>query len=311
MNLVKIHLEKHETDTTDQSRGIIGLSMDSEQQNTNSPFSPEIDRAFDILARANTELLKQVRELTADQKKQWDAISSISRTNASLVDLVTSLYQHKLSMDESMSPQEKAWHGNHGLRYVAAHLGENWKKTRGPFWKIILDILPEVSTACEFGCNVGANLRALKHHRPELILHGFDINQIAVDLVNQSGVASAERASITLLPNDKLFDLVYSRDVLIHIRPDNLQAVFANMAALSKRYVLINEIYSSEPTELDSYSNSVGDKNVGERYQFWRDFAGDFAKQHLDFKAISSGVGGKIGALPKKGDLHWTLFERS
>ncbi len=226
--------------------------------------------------------------------------------------LLSNLYSDKWTADPTMTAQERAWSGKHGFQYVLAHLTENWKGTRVPYWKMILDIIPEINTVCEFGCNIGANLKAIKYLKNNINLTGIEINPAACDVLAGENIATVHKASITDASLSNQFDLVFSRGVLIHLNPDELENTLRNMEYHSRRYVLIYEIFSPSQHHLEDYSaiveRSTGEKSGG--YQFWRDFSGDFARMYPSWTKVAHGVETRIGANPKHGDICWTIFER-
>jgi spore coat polysaccharide biosynthesis protein SpsF len=146
-------------------------------------------------------------------------------------------YTDRWSANTSATPQEQAWSGEHGVQYVLAHLGENWKGSRAPYWKVILGPLPDVGTVCEFGCNIGANLKAIKQVRPDAELTGIEINMIACEILRMDEIGDIHHGSIADKDLGKTFDLVFSRGVLIHLNPDDLKKTLQNMAKHSRRYV--------------------------------------------------------------------------
>jgi SAM-dependent methyltransferase len=78
----------------------------------------------------------------------------------------------------------------------------------------------------EIGCGAGRNLRAFRRYRPDLVLHGVDLSQIALDEARRAG------GRITYTPGDALhlpypdhsFDIVVLFDLLEHV-PDVGRAV--------------------------------------------------------------------------------------
>jgi pseudaminic acid biosynthesis-associated methylase len=86
-------------------------------------------------------------------------------------------------------------------------------------------------------------------------------------LTHHQGI-QATHSSIQDFESDREFDLVFTCGVLIHLNPSNLSGVYKKMAALSRRYILINEYYNPTPLEI-SYRGHSGKL-------FKRDFGGEF-----------------------------------
>lgn len=263
-------------------------------------------------ARATHEtLLKRVVALEAANKKLLsDGQKSTDRLTA-VIDLLGPLYADNDALAPDMTPQERAWFGKHGFRYIIHHMGENWEQTRVPFWTEIFSILPAVTSVCEFGANIGANLKAIRSIKPETDLAGIEVNPVACNILTQEGF-HATQGSIAEVELGRKFDLVFSRGVLIHIKPSDLTDVMRRMANHSSRYVMIFEHYSQTMHSLDAYGKAVARTTgeVGEGYQFWGDFSGEFAKLYPDWSITRSGVRNVPDVAPKYGDLHWTIFQK-
>jgi spore coat polysaccharide biosynthesis protein SpsF len=262
-----------------------------------------------ILAADLKRLNKQVADLQAENKRVSRLATKSDERLTALIDMVGSLYMDGADTS-GMTAQERAWFGKHGFRYIIHHMGEDWEKTRLPIWQLILPLIPDVTSVCEFGANIGANMKAIRHLRPDLIVHGVEVNPVACRLLRGEGF-DAKQDSIAEVALDRKFDIVFSRGVLIHIKPSDLHKAMRNMAKHSSRYVMIYEHYSEAMKSLDGYAKAVA-KTTGEEsegYQFWGDFPNEFKKLHPDWKHIRSGVNLDIDRAPKEGDLHWTIFE--
>lgn len=260
-----------------------------------------------------------IKKELAGLKKQLAGFKSQQAANAQrygsridvLADLVGSIMYPDADSERSRTNQEAVWSSKHGFRYVVHHLSEDWKTTRVPLWAKILDQMPGIQSAAEFGCNIGANLKALHQLNGSLDLAGVEINRFAVDILQREGICEVQQDSAATVDFGRKFDLVFSRGVLIHIQPEDLAAVYSNLERHAGKYLVIWENFSETPCHHDGYSERVTGGRVGEGYQFWRDFAGDFQKQFQSWSVVSSGVGLEIGAKPKHGDLAWTVLQRT
>ncbi len=206
--------------------------------------------------------------------------------------------------------QENVWSSDHGFRYVVHHATENWNATRIPTWELFLKQVPDANSICEFGCNIGANLKAINQLLPESKLSGIEINPHAVKMLKNDNIGDIHCGSILDVELDQKFDLVFSRGVLIHIKPDEVHRVMQNMANHSKKYVLIYEHYSPELYQLPKYRLKSKEAEAGEGYQFWRDYCGEFHGLFPDWKIVAHGTGLEESKTPKHGNMHWTVFER-
>jgi hypothetical protein len=283
--------------------------------------SPHIKR---LTTRKELRMLAALRKWTLGQLSRRLEIPALKAENRrlrtivkknetrldSLIHMVGALYMRD-AQEGSYTPQEKAWFGKHGFRYIIHHLDEDWERTRVPVWETLLGLIPQTSSVCEFGANIGANLKAIRHLRPDITLMGIELNPVAVELLRGENLP-AKQGSIANADLGEQFDLVFSRGVLIHIKPADLDRVLQNMAVHSRRYVLIYENFSEQMHSLDRYAKAVT-KTTGlesEGYQFWGDFSREFQSKFPAWTVIGSGVDLKVGQAPADGDLFWTIFER-
>lgn len=173
-----------------------------------------------------------------------------------------------------------------------------------------LKYAPNISSVFEFGTNIGANLEAIRHVAPNVTINGIEINPLAVRICRERGFDNVNQDSIVSYKSQKQYDLVFSRGVLIHITPQHLKTVLTTMYDSSCRYILIWENFSSKPYHLEKYSNKVKDSyrlKDSEGFQFWMDFAGEFAKLYTGIKVVAKS---KNSSNAKHGELVWTLFEK-
>ena len=99
----------------------------------------------------------------------------------------------------------------------------------------------------ELGCNIGLNLKALHHLKPDYKLSGVEINKAAAAEAEKLGIASINCGTITEPLTDKKADLTFTAGVLIHINPERLPVVYNNLVSLSSRYILVAEYYNQHP----------------------------------------------------------------
>ncbi|WP_373533498.1 pseudaminic acid biosynthesis-associated methylase [Vampirovibrio sp.] len=164
------------------------------------------------------------------------------------------------------SEQEQFWEGEFGSTYTVRNAVQPEQRTK--FFGQILKLAPGVQSVCELGANKGHNLLAIHSLNPEIQLTGLELNPNALaELKSHAGLEGVQGSIQTFNPN-RLFDLVYTCGVLIHLNPDDLTAAYQKMCQLSNRYILINEYYNPSPVEL-GYRGHEGKL-------FKRDFGGEF-----------------------------------
>jgi len=266
----------------------------------------ELESQVAALRASVAEKTQQIARIQKQMSKQGQRIES-------LVDLLGELMDARAGVDGPAykTSQENVWSSDHGFRYVIHHMSEDWQNNiRIPVWTLFLAQVPDVSSICEFGCNIGANLKAIHHVKPDIALTGIEINPHAVYMLQKEDIGDIHCASILDAEMGQQYDLVFTRGVLIHIHPDEVAKVMHNMARHAKRYVLIYEIYSADPHALDRYKPMSKEAVPDEEYQFWRDFSGDFQALYPDWRVVATGVNDTLDQAPKEGDMHWTIFSR-
>jgi len=174
--------------------------------------------------------------------------------------------------------------------------------SRLPFFSEILKLAPEVQSVCEIGANVGHNLIALQHLVPSLRATGVELNPSAFRRLSSIPGITAVRSSIQDYEPEQRFDLVFTCGVLIHVNPDDLPQVYRKIAAITDKYVLINEYFNPTPTEI-LYRGHAGKL-------FKRDFAGDFLDTTEGFEPVRWGFLWKR-VEPAWDNSNWTLLQRS
>ena len=203
-----------------------------------------------------------------------------------------------------LSEQEEFWTGDFGNEYIYRNSLDRLLGPATAMWAQILQYcLEPPRSAFEMGCNIGANLYALKNLLPEISLTAVEINSQAANLAKNTQ-ATIYNCSIYDFeyPADS-FDLVFSSGVLIHIDPNFISDIYKKIYALSNRYTLINEYYNPTAVSL-TYRNH---KNK----LFKRDFAGEMLDMFHDLRLVTYRFMYHRDAVFPKGDTTWFLLEKS
>jgi SAM-dependent methyltransferase len=98
----------------------------------------------------------------------------------------------------------------------------------------------------EFGCNAGKNLIALLRKQPTVFASGVDINSAAIEFGrNHSNLrlSCGDETVLDIIP-DQAFDVVFTVSVLDHLPEPG--AVVANLARISRKAVLLLELYTGQ-----------------------------------------------------------------
>ena len=201
-----------------------------------------------------------------------------------------------------ISEQEKFWMGDFGAQYNDRNIGADFTKGRKHLFRSALRTVGGIKNAIEFGANIGLNIHALNNLYPEINLTAIEINQEAVDQLLEIDDLIVHKGSVVDIHTRKLYDLVFSVGVLIHINPNDLENVYQNIYFSSSRYILIAEYYSPMPTSVPyrGYENKL----------FKRDFAGELLDKYVDLKLIDYGFCYHRDPKVPLDDINWFLLEK-
>ena len=193
------------------------------------------------------------------------------------------------------------WAGQFGDEYIDRNISDQLFASNLHFFSNVLKSCVSVTSIIELGANVGMNIKALKFLSPGSNLHAVEINKSAYTELSKLE-CTAHNSAIEDFSIDETFELVFTKGVLIHIAPDNLDSVYSKMYELSSRYILIGEYYNPSPVELTYRGN--------EGKLFKRDFAGDLLFKFNDLKLVDYGFAYKRGLFPQD-DITWFLLEKN
>mgnify|MGYP002630022460 CR=1 FL=1 len=193
------------------------------------------------------------------------------------------------------------WAGQFGDEYIDRNISDQLFASNLHFFSNILKSCVSVTSIIELGANVGMNIKALKLLSPGSNLHAVEINKGAFNELSKLE-CTAHNSAIEDFSISETFDLVFTKGVLIHIAPENLDSVYSKMYELSNRYILIGEYYNPSPVELTYRGN--------EGKLFKRDFAGELLSMFSDLKLVDYGFAYKRGPFPQD-DITWFLLEKN
>ena len=199
--------------------------------------------------------------------------------------------------------QEVFWAGDFGNDYIDRNKGDKLLASNLNFFTNALARATNVNSCIEFGANIGMNLRALKLLYPGMSLNAIEINQQAAKQLSK--IVSKENiftGSILDYPTTQGFDLSFIKGVLIHINPDELNAVYKKLVDSTKRYLLVAEYYNPSPVAIPYRGHT-------DRL-FKRDFAGEILDQHPKMKLIDYGFAYHRDTDFPQDDISWFLMEK-
>lgn len=159
-----------------------------------------------------------------------------------------------------MNPTE-LWAGKFGSDYTGRNQ-VNFHR-RVPFWRMIHEECGD-NVYLEVGCNAGWNLKALREvhkHNPEFFIGACEVNKDAIWQCN-SGESAFDVREVAAIDLEREFgqnaaEMVFSVGVLIHIPPEDIDAVAKAMVECASRHVLVVEYYSPEEREVE-YRGEMG-----------------------------------------------------
>ena len=205
-------------------------------------------------------------------------------------------------MVDIKNEQEGFWAGEFGDDYITRNKSEELLAANLHMFSKILQNTTEISSITEFGCNIGMNFLALKKLLPQCSLKGVEINEAAIKKLEvEQGDVQVRLGSI-LDKQELRSDLSFTKGVLIHIHPENLDKVYENLYSNSKRYILIAEYYNPKPVSVNyrGYENKL----------FKRDFAGDMLDKYNDLELANYGFSYHRDPNFPQDDISWFLLKK-
>ena len=199
--------------------------------------------------------------------------------------------------------QEIFWEGDFGNEYTDRNTGQYWVASNLAFFSKILCRTNKIFSVLELGSNIGLNLMALRSLLPTAKLSAVEINKKAVsELKSNVPDVDIHLTSILEFQSSEIWDLVFSKGVLIHINPDKLPTVYELLYKSSSRYILVAEYYNPKPIGI-SYRGH-------ENKLFKRDFAGEMLALFPDLTLIDYGFCYHQDPNFPQDDLTWFLMEK-
>jgi spore coat polysaccharide biosynthesis protein SpsF len=199
--------------------------------------------------------------------------------------------------------QEAFWAGEFGDAYADRNQGEHWIAANLAFFSKVLTRTSGIGSVIEFGANIGLNLMALKQLLPDAALSAIEINQKAINALNQLGFVQVYPQSILDYTPDQPRDLAFIKGVLIHINPDMLSQVYERLYQSSNRYICVAEYYNPSPVTIPYRGES-------DRL-FKRDFAGEMLDRYSDLRLVDYGFSYHRDNHFPQDDLTWFLLEKT
>jgi len=98
---------------------------------------------------------------------------------------------------------------------------------------------------CEAGCNIGNNLRGFPINSK---VYGFDMSKHALEKAKSRYPSfHFKEGNLNNIPfKDEMFDLVFTRGVLVHIHNDDLDKMLIELLRISKKWVFNLEYFGED-----------------------------------------------------------------
>lgn len=206
-------------------------------------------------------------------------------------------------MSQFTTEQEEFWAGKFGNEYITRNQGDILVASNVALFAKILSCTKSVHSVIEFGANIGLNLQALRQLIPKAELSAVEINQKAVERLQEYKDVKVYRQSIINFVSDCQYDFVLVKGILIHINPDQLLQAYKLLHQASNRYICIVEYYNPTPAEVN-YRGHHG-------RLFKRDFAGEILDKFDDLQLLNYGFVYHRDSQFPQDDITWFLLEKT
>lgn len=197
--------------------------------------------------------------------------------------------------------QEIFWASDFGDEYINRNDDAQIIAGNINLFSKIIGKTTRVKSVIEFGSNIGNNLKAIKSLIPNCEISAIEINQKAVEILQEQDVKIYAKSILDFEPDYKR-DLAFVKGVLIHINPDELQNVYKKLYNSSSKYILIAEYYNPSPVTIPYRGHT-------DRL-FKRDFAGEMMDKYKDLKLVDYGFSYHRDNNYPQDDITWFLLEK-
>jgi spore coat polysaccharide biosynthesis protein SpsF len=205
-------------------------------------------------------------------------------------------------MNKYKTEQEEFWAGEFGDDYIERNKENNEISNNIALFSKIFQYTQNIKSVIEFGANIGLNLKAIKKIMSNIKLSAIEINEKAINKLKEIDNVEIFHQSILDFKLEYKKDFVFTKGVLIHINPEELQNVYNIIYNTSNKYICLIEYYNPSPLEV------IYRQNKGKLFK--RDFAGEMLDKFNDLKLIDYGfVYHRDNNFPQD-DIVWFLMEK-
>lgn len=199
--------------------------------------------------------------------------------------------------------QEEFWAGEFGDSYINRNNSDLLVAANIKMFVDGLRAAGPIRDVIEFGSNIGLNLRALRTLYPGQEQYAIEINPNAATILGEAiGKDHVYNQSLLDFSQDRQWDLVLVKGVLIHLNPDRLADVYRKLFKHSRKYVLLCEYYNPSPV-------SITYRGHQDRL-FKRDFCGEMMDMFPELKLRDYGFAYRRDPVFPQDDITWFLLEK-
>jgi spore coat polysaccharide biosynthesis protein SpsF len=198
--------------------------------------------------------------------------------------------------------QESFWAGTFGDQYIERNQGKDLLASNIALFARVFARTGPLRSVVELGANIGMNLRAIRELMPDIKVEAVEINRKAAQQLDVLKFVKVHHESLLNFKTDQPADLSFTKGVLIHINPSELDLAYKSLYGASSRYILLCEYYSTEPVEMTyrGYSDRL----------FKRDFAGEMLDKFPDLRLLDYGFIWNRETFAQE-DCNWFLLQKS
>jgi len=198
--------------------------------------------------------------------------------------------------------QEEFWAGSFGDEYIARNRSAVLNAANLRLFSQILEGTHQVTEIMELGANIGMNLKALRTLIPQAVVSGIEINPIAKAELEKVCNGKAILGSLLESEIRDKYDFVFTKCVLIHIDPSQLEKVYDLLYTTSRKYICVAEYYNPSPVTVVYRGH--------ENRLFKRDFAGELMVRYNNLRLLNYGFCYHNDPHFPQDDVNWFLLEK-
>lgn len=198
--------------------------------------------------------------------------------------------------------QEAFWAESFGDEYIDRNKSQQLLASNIAFFTDIFKRTSNISSIMEFGANIGMNIRSIDKILVNVKFSAVEINKKACEQLKNHIDGNLYNCSILDYRPKEQYDFVFTKGVLIHINPNELDSVYQKLYDTSSKYICVAEFYNPSPMTI-SYRGH-------EDRLFKRDFAGEMLDKFQDLKLIDYNFVYRRDNYFAQDDITWFLMEK-